>query len=166
MGLLADMGGPGIHLDRATDGTDIKLNQDEVNAVIRTTRAKARNLNSQKFRSLKVTGAAFSGYAGAQVVVATHGSAHAVTQETIDGVKQDLMDFAEQLELAVGSVTGVDELSATSLDKLAEVTPTDHGMLKHQGAVSEAGFQTNDESSSETEPNASLPAHGTPEDGA
>jgi hypothetical protein len=131
---------------------EAKLNPQQVQQVISLTNTQASNLNTEAFRSLKITGTAFGGYAGAQVVVATHGSAHSVATEMISGVKEDLEGFVTQLTEALRRSTEADELSEAALLKMAEVEVTDHGDSRHAAAVDSTGFTTN-----ETHVNGELP---------
>jgi hypothetical protein len=122
---------------------EAKLNPEQVQDVIRMTNQQVANLNTETFTNLKITGTAFGGYEGAQVVVATHGSAHSVATEMITGVKEDLQGFVTQLTAALGRSTEADELSEAALLKMAEVELTDHGNAKRDAAVDSAGFATN-----------------------
>ena len=130
---------------RLEDGiaTEAKLNPEQVQDVIRMTNQQVANLNTETFTSLKITGTAFGGYEGAQVVVATHGSAHSVATEMISGVKEDLQGFVTQLTAALGRSTEADELSEAALLQMAEVEVTDHGNAKREAAVDSTGFATN-----------------------
>ena len=123
---------------------EAKLNPEQVQEVITLTNAQATNLNTAAFKSLKISGTAFGGYEGAQVVVATHGNAHSVATEMISGVKEDLEGFVTQLTEALRRSTEADELSEAALLKMAEVQVTDHGDTKHAAAVDSTGFATNE----------------------
>lgn len=122
---------------------EAKLNPEQVQDVIRMTNQQVGKLNTKTFTDLKITGTAFGGYEGAQVVVATHGSAHSVATEMITGVKEDLEGFVTQLTAALGRSTEADELSEAALLKMAEVEVTDHGNAKREAAVDSTGFATN-----------------------
>lgn len=122
---------------------EAKLNPEQVQDVIRMTSQQVAKLNTETFTNLKITGTAFGGYEGAQVVVATHGSAHSVATEMITGVKEDLEGFVTQLTAALGRSTEADELSEAALLKMAEVEVTDHGNAKREAAVDSTGFATN-----------------------
>jgi len=130
---------------RLEDGiaAEAKLNPEQVQDVIRMTNQQVANLNTETFTNLKITGTAFGGYEGAQVVVATHGSAHSVATEMISGVKEDLQGFVTQLTAALGRSTEADELSEAALLQMAEVEVTDHGNTKREAAVDSTGFATN-----------------------
>jgi hypothetical protein len=122
---------------------EAKLNPEQVQDVIRMTVQQVANLNRETFTSLKITGAAFGGYEGAQVVVDTHGSAHSVATEMISGVKEELQGFVTPLTAALGRSTEADELSEAALLKMAEVQVSDHGDTKRDAAVDSTGFATN-----------------------
>lgn len=122
---------------------EAKLNPEQVQDVIRMTNQQVANLNTETFTSLKITGTAFGGYEGAQVIVETHGNAHSVATEMISGVKEDLQGFVTQLTAALGRSTEADELSEAALLKMAEVQVTDHGNTRHAAAVDSTGFATN-----------------------
>jgi hypothetical protein len=137
---------------------EAKLNPEQVMLVIKATNVQLINLNSETFTGLKITGSAFGGYEGAQVVVATHGSAHSVATEMISGVKEDLQGFVTQLTEALRATTEADELSEASLRQMAEVEVTDHGNSKHDAAVDSTGFATNDTRVEGELPTATQPA--------
>lgn len=122
---------------------EAKLNPEQVQEVIRMTNQQVANLNTETFTNLKISGTAFGGYEGAQVVVATHGSAHSVATEMISGVKEDLEGFVTQLTAALGRSTEADELSEAALLQMAEVEVTDHGNANREAAVDSTGFATN-----------------------
>lgn len=122
---------------------EAKLNPEQVQDVIRMTNQQVAKLNTETFTNLKITGTAFGGYEGAQVVVATHGSAHSVATEMITGVKEDLQGFITQLTAALGRSTEADELSEAALLKMAGVEVSDHGNAKRDAAVDSTGFATN-----------------------
>jgi hypothetical protein len=139
---------------------EAKLNPHQVLDVIIATERQAKNLNSDAFKTLKVTGTAFGGYEGAQVVVSTHRSAHSVATETIRGVREDLEGFVAQLRAALISTTEADELSEASLRKMADVEVTDHGNANHSAAVHSTGFATNGSHVADPLPPTTQPAPG------
>jgi hypothetical protein len=145
---------------RLEDGiaAEAKLNPEEVLDVIKVTLQQSMNLNSDTFKNLKVTGAAFGGYEGAQVVVSSHHSAHSVATKTIAGVKEDLDGFVAQLTAALSRTTEADALSEAALLRMSEIEVTDHGGTSHNAAVDSTGFASNDTHVTEPLPHPTQPA--------
>jgi hypothetical protein len=141
---------------------EAKLNPEQVQDVIRLTMQQLGHLNTETFTSLEITGTAFGGYEGAQVIVETHGSAHSVATEMISGVKEDLQGFVTQLTAALSRTTEADELSEAALLQMAEVQVSDHGNTRHDAAVDSTGFATNGSHVKEPIP-ALAPAPAAPE---
>ena len=82
---------------------------------------------------------------GAAAVVDAHGSAHAVVNETIDGVRKDLEAFSLYLKKAVEGIESADHLSSGALARLAEIrigNATERANLDARGRYVQPGPAT------------------------
>ena len=106
----------------------LEVNPEDVKELAGNTRKNAENLLSNKqFNSLHLDASMLGGFATAQQVVSAHGTAHQVVTSTLQGVNDDLMSFAKYLEQAVEGLGDADDLSATTLEQLANVEFGDAG---------------------------------------
>ena len=106
----------------------LEVNPEDVKELAGNTRKNAENLMSNKtFNSLQLDASMLGGFPAAQDVVSAHGTAHHVVASTLQGVNDDLMAFAKYLEQAVDGLGDADDLSATTLEQLANVQFGDAG---------------------------------------
>jgi hypothetical protein len=73
------------------------------------------------FKRLRLSPDMLGDLPGAAAVVDAHGSAHAVVNDTIDGVRKDLEAFSLYLREAVAGIENADHLSSGALARLAEI---------------------------------------------
>jgi len=100
----------------------LEVNPEDVLDLAGTTKTTATQLlDDADFKRLQLDNSMLGGFPTGQAVVSAHGTAHQVVLETLNGVHQDLLDFAGYLEKAVSGLGDADDLSASALDQLAQV---------------------------------------------
>lgn len=138
-----------LRLDRMPsptgDGGETKVDREAVLEVIAKSKLEAAKLKAEAIRDRELKLTTFNGYQGAQVVVGAYGNARGVMADTVEGLRQDLDTFADDLKACLSTLDDADALSAATLARMAEVAPSDHGAANHQSASSQTGFQVNDE---------------------
>jgi hypothetical protein len=123
---------------------ETRLNRAGVQEVIRDTRREARKLRPEKIKARTLDLQQVSnGYRGGQVVVGAYESAQTVMAETVAGLKQDLDQFATDLEACLSALDDADELSAGTLARMAAVTPGEQAATSHDTAANDTGFRVN-----------------------